>query len=259
MEDRQIRQPGSGRVISPPPPQAPVIRRVAQVLECDLPADGVRIRVRPQRGTTRFAVGLASVAGLMAAGLWAAAATITAPGLLASLVLGSVGGLVWCATRGLTAYVAFDRHGIHDAAGGRQPLAWSEIDRLETGPSGRGPGQALHVRLVQPAAGASPILAGTAEAGLPVPFEYFVVQLRRRGAPIREPDPAFDPFDCDARWLPAPRAAALLVDRLGARARPHAGQQLDIAETRGDRPAVGHWCLVLAALHARAGNAEIED
>jgi len=245
-------------VISPPP-QVPVRRRTAQILECGLPSDGVRIRVRQPRGTTRFAVGLASTAGLLAAALWAYAGTIAAPGLLASLVLGSAGGLVWCATRGLTAYVAFDRHGIHDAAGGRAPLAWSQIDRLEVGPSGRGPGQALHVRLAQPTARAGLTLAGTAEAGLPVPFEYLVVQLRRRGAPIREPDPAFDPFEFDVRWLPAARAASLLVGRLGARARPHAGQQLDIAETRGDRAAVGHWCLVLAALHARAGTAEIED
>ncbi len=241
------------------PPQAPTLRRENSVLEFDLPADGVRVRVRPLRRTTRFAVGLASIAGLLAAGLWAAAGTLAAPGLLASLVLGSVGGLVWCATRGLTAYVAFDRHGIHDAAGGCKPLAWSQIDRLEAGPSGRGPGLALHARLVQPTAHAGLSLPGTAEAGLPVPFEYLVVQLHRRGAPIREPDPAFDPFDCDVRWLPAARAAALLVGRLGARASPHAGQQLDIAETRGDQPAVGHWCLVLAALRTRAGPAEIED
>lgn len=244
-------------MISPPPPQIPVLPVEAQVLEFDLPSDGVRIRVRPLRRATRFAVGLASVAGLLAAGLWATAGTIAAPGLLASLVLGSVGGLVWCATRGLTAYVAFDRHGIHDAAGGRKPLAWSQIDRLEAGPSGRGPGLALYVRPVQPTANPGLMLAGTAEAGLPVPFEYLVAQLRRRGAPIREPDPAFDPFDCDVRWLPAARAAALLADRLGARARPHAGQQLDIAETRGDRPAIAHWRLVLAALRVRAGKAEI--
>lgn len=241
------------------PPQAPALRRENSVLEFDLPADGVRVRVRPLRRTTRLAVGLASVAGLLAAGLWAATGTLAAPGLLASLVLGSIGGLVWCGTRGLTAYVAFDRHGIHDAAGGCKPLAWAQIDRLEVGPSDREHGQVLYARLVQPTAHPGLSLPGTAEAGLPVPFEYLIVQLRRRGAPIREPDPSFDPFDCDVRWLPAARAAALLVGRLGARARPHAGQQLDIAETRGDRPAVGHWSLVLAALRKSTHRAEIED
>ncbi len=238
------------------PPQAPATGREQSALELDLPEDGMRIRVRPLRRTTRLAVGLASLAGLLAAGLSVAVDANLTPMLLASLVLGSAGGLVWCTTRGLTAYVAFDRHGIHDAAADLPPLAWSQIDRLEIVAESRGTGQALVAHLAdRPGL----LLPGTAEAGLPVPFEYLVVQLHRRGAPIREPDPAFDTFGCDARWLAAARAASLIADRLGAKARPYAGQQLDIAETRGDRPGVGHWRMVLEALRARAGHVAAED
>lgn len=238
------------------PPQAPAVRHERSALEQDLPEDGVRIRVRPLRRTTRLAVGLASLAGLLAAGLSTAVGADLTPMLLASLVLASTGGLVWCATRGLTAYVAFDRHGIHDAAADLPALAWPQIDRLEIVAASRGTGQALVAHLADRP---DLLLPGTAEAGLPVPFEYLVVQLHRRGAPIREPDPAFDTFGCDARWLPPPRAASLIADRLGARALPYAGQQLDIAETRGDRPGVGHWRLVIGFLRERAGPIAIED
>jgi hypothetical protein len=238
------------------PPHAPTAGRERAALELDLPEDGVRIRVRALRRTTRLAVGLASLAGLLAAGLWVAVGANPTPMLLASLVVGAAGGLVWCATRGMTAYVAFDRRGIHDAAADLPTLAWSEIDRLEIVASARGCGQALLARL----AGRPDMpLPGTAETGLPVPFEYLVVQLYRRGAPIRKPDPAFDPFDCDARWLPEKRAAGLISDRLGAKARPYAGQQLDIAETRGDRPGVAHWRMVLGSLRERAGRVAAED
>jgi hypothetical protein len=254
MDDREVRGSGPGPMIYPP--QAPAVRRERSALEQDLPEDGVRIRVRPLRRTTRLAVGLASLAGLLAAGLWAAVGAELTPMLLASLVLGSTGGLVWCATRGMTAYVAFDRHGIHDAAADLPPLAWPQIERLEIVAESRGTGQAL---LVHPASGPGILLPGTAEAGLPIPFEYLVVQLHRRGAPIREPDPAFDAFGCDVRWLPAPRAASLIADHLGARARPYAGQQLDIAETRDDRPGVHHWRLVLESLRERAGQVPAED
>lgn len=237
-------------------PQAPAVRRERSALELDLPEDGMRIRVRPLRRTTRLAVALASLAGLLAAGLWTATGSDLTPMLLASLVLGSTGGLVWCATRGLTAYIAFDRHGFHDVAADLPPLAWSQIDRLEIVMACRGTGQVL---LAHFADRPDLLLPGTAEEGLPVPFEYLVVQLHRRGAPIREPDPAFDTFGCDARWLPAPRAASLIADRLGARARPYAGQQLDIAETRGDRPGVGHWRMVLGSLRERAGPIAFDD
>jgi hypothetical protein len=216
----------------------------------------VRIRVRPLRRSTRVAVGLASIAGFLSAGLSVAVGADLTPMLLASLVLGSAGGLVWCATRGMTAYVAFDRHGIHDSAADLTPLVWSQVDRLEILAASRGTGQALLAHLADRP---DLLLPGTAETGLPVPFEYLVVQLHRRGAPIREPDPAFDTFGCDARWLPAAKAASLIADHLGAKARPYASQQLDIAETRGDRSGAGHWRRVLESLRARAGHVAVED
>ena len=51
----------------------------------------------------------------------------------------------------------------------------------------------------------------------------------------------------------------LLAERLGERARPYAGTHLDLAETRGDRPAFDHWMAVVASLRQRAGLVEAAE
>ncbi|MBI3504845.1 MAG: hypothetical protein HY059_08380 [Proteobacteria bacterium] len=238
-----------------PSPEAVAISRERPTLEFDLPEDGVRIRVRAPRRTARLAAGLGAVAALAAAGLLSAGSVAVPSGLPASLVALAGVALFWCYASVAHAHIAFDRHGIHDAAAGLKPLPWTAIERLEILAVPEG----MLVAHPAPGTGASLVLPGTRGAGLPVPFEYLVLQLYRRGAPIRAPIPGFDPFACDARWLPVRRAALLLSDRLGARARPYANQNLDIAQTRGDRVAMRHWQAVLAALRRRAGPGEADD
>lgn len=265
-------------------PEAAAIGRERPPLEFDLPEDGMRIRVRAPRRTARLAATLGALAALAAAGLWSASGSAAPPGLLAGLLAGAAVGMFWCYFSLARAYIAFDRHGIHDAAAGLPPLPWTSIERLEIlqlpagGKDDAGRASMLFVHLTPEASewrigrwgGLAGLLAsvgtrpgiylpGTRESGLPVPFEYLVLQLYRRGAPIRPPIPEFDLFDSDARWLPARRAARHLADSLGPRARPYVGQHMDIAETRGDRAAVVHWRAVLAALRERAGRIEVED
>jgi hypothetical protein len=263
-----------------PPALSPPPAPVRPALEFGLPEDGLRMDVRPPRRAARLGAVRAAAAAAAASALVWAYVPDAPPGLPGALALGAAVGLFWYLYSRASARIAFDRTGIHDFAAGLPPLPWVDIERLEVvpAPGGRAGDGALFARLT-PAANAGRLtrwgglagrlmpaaarlgvlLPGTAEPGLPVPFEYLILQLRRRGAPVRAPDPAFDPFDCDARWLPPRQSAGMLADRLGARARPYAGQNLDIAETRGDRGAAAHWRAVLGDLRQRAGLVAAED
>ena len=176
----------------------------------------------------------------------------------ALLAAGGMGLFAW-ARRRTEALLFFDRAGIYDSLARRPPIPWWRMERIEVR-DGADDAAACLVACLSAADGNRRIaLPATSAGGLPVPFEYLVLQLHRRGAPIRRPDPAFDPFECDARWLPPERAADLLAERLGERARPYAGTHLDLAETRGDRAAFEHWMAVVASLRQRAGLVEAAE
>lgn len=224
--------------------------------EAGLANGGVRIAVRA-RADRRFAPLAVASFLAMAAALFLAAYSPLAPTWVdaALLAAGGAGLFGWARRRGESVLV-FDRAGIRDGRLRRPAIPWWQMDRIETVVGADGHPAGLVVCLAAGEGGGRFLLPSTAANGLPVPFEYLVLLLHRRGAPIRRPDSAFDPFECEIRWLDPSSAADLLVERMGGRARPFAGHQLDIAETRGDRAGLDHWLAVLAALHLRAGQME---
>ncbi len=234
-------------------PSAPTADRT-NAIEFGLPNGGVRMRVAGSRRRPMLAglSGAAVLAALLLAAYFPASPTWIDAALLA---IGGAGLFASVRRRG-QALLFFDRAGIYDGLARRPPIAWWRIERLEIAAD-------RPVRLVACMAGLDGrkriVLPATAADGLPVPFEYLVLQLHRRGAPIRRPEAGFDPFEQDARWLPADQAADLLAEKLGERARPYAGQRLDIAETRGDRAAFEHWLAVVAVLRHRAGLVEAAE
>ncbi len=228
-------------------------------IEFGLPNGGVRMRVRAPESPRRPFLAALSGMAFLAALLLAAYVPASPTWIDAALLAAGGAGLFACLRRRREALLFFDRAGIYDSLARRPPIAWWRIERVETVAATDGQPARLAVCLSEGGRTKRIDLPATAATGLPVPFEYLVVQLHRRGAPIRRPEPAFDPFEHDVRWLPAEQAAELLGERMGERARPHAGQLLDIAETRGDRPAFEHWMAVVAALRQRAGLVEAAE
>jgi|GEM_PF-3982046 len=250
-------------------------------LEFGLPHDGLRLRVGSAGNGLGDVVWLSAIAGTLVATAGAAVAAAGAVGAVASVAFAfGVAALAfgyWQRQYGPHAVVTIDREGIHDRAGGNVPLRWDDLEALEI--VSRADGQAgLYARLTAEAtarrfAGWRALLAlglsGQARAGLlldgtradrlPVPIEYLVLQLHARGAPVRAPLGDFDPFDWDARWLPADAAAALIAKRLGKRARPFAAHNLDLTRTRGQHAGSRHWADVIAALRKRDGLDEQAD
>ena len=244
-------------------------------LEFGLPHDGLRLRVRSAGSALGDLVWLSAVAGTLIATTGAAVAAAGALGALASfafaLGVATIAGSYWMRHYGPHAVVTIDRQGIHDRAGGVPPLEWRDLEALEI--VSRADGQAgLFARLTPGAkmrrfagwrailalglstqARAGILLDGTRADRLPVPLEYLVLQLRARGAPVRAVAGDFDPFEWDARWLPADAAAALIAKRLGKRARPFAAHNLDLARTRGQPAGSRHWIEVIAELRKLDG------
>jgi hypothetical protein len=237
------------------------LRPPRRALELDLPENGVRLRLRVGGdflfGWTAASLALLGLGGAVALsgagpGETVAAVGVSVFGLLAGLA--AFGRL----RRRLRAEIVFDRRGIHDRACGLPPLEWADVERLEVAdfePGDHTGEKALYARI-----GDSRVrLAGTRESGLPVPFEYLVDQLHRRGAPVRAPAAGFDPLEQDARWLPVAHAARLLAGRLGARALPFAGHRRDIALTRRETVDAAHWHAVIAELRRQDGLVAAED
>jgi hypothetical protein len=244
-------------------------------LEFGLPHDGLRLRVRSAGSALGDLVWLSAIAGTLIATTGAAVAAAGALGAMASfafaLGVATIAGGYWMRHYGPHAVVTIDREGIHDRAGGVPPLGWHNLEALEI--VSRADGQAgLYARLtpeatldrfagwrailalgLSPQARAGILLDGTRADRLPVPIEYLVMQLHARGAPVRAPASDFDPFEWDARWLPADAAAALIAKRLGKRARPFAAHNLDLTRTRGQHAGSQHWSEVIAALRKRDG------
>ncbi|MBI1244825.1 MAG: hypothetical protein GC202_07450 [Alphaproteobacteria bacterium] len=227
--------------------------------ETDLPNGGVRIRMRPSGGPRRIMLLALSVATFFAAIVLAAYAPRTPTWIDAALLAAGGAGLFSFARRRGSAGLNFDRAGIRDGLLRRPPIPWWRMERLEICLDCDGRPAGLVACLAAGEGGERIGLPSASAAGLPVPFEYLVLLLHRQGAPIRRPDPSFDPFDCEIRWQRADTAAEILDERMGVRARPHAGHLLDVAETRGDRAAFEHWLAVLAALRQRAGLLEAAE
>lgn len=242
-------------------PAPPSLRPPRQALELDLPENGVRLRLRVGGdflyGWSAACVVLLGLGGAVALSGAGPGETVAAVGIS---VFGLLAGLAAAGRlqRRLRAELLFDRRGIHDRAAGLPPLEWSDIGRLEIAefeaghPSGE---KALHVRVGDRLV----CLVGTRESVLPIPFEYLVDQLHRRGAPVRAPEAGFDPLEQDSRWLPVPHAARLLAGRLGPRALPFAGHRRDIALTRRETDDAAHWHAVIAELRRQDGLVAAED
>ena len=62
-----------------------------------------------------------------------------------------------------------------------------------------------------------------------------------------------------ARWWPPAQAAQLIGTRMGARARPFANHNLDIARSRNHEAAIAHWEGVLAELRRMSGLVPAEE
>jgi hypothetical protein len=237
------------------------LRPSRRALELDLPENGVRLRLRVGGdhlygwgAACLVLLGLGGAVALSGAGPGetVAAVGLSVAGLLAGLA--AAGRL----QRRLRAELLFDRRGIHDRTAGLPPLDWADVGRLEVAdfepghPSGE---RALYAHVAD-----GPVcLAGTRESRLPVPFEYLVDQLHRRGAPVRAAADGFDPLEQDARWLPVAHAARLLADRLGGRALPFAGHRRDIALTRRETDDAAHWHAVIRRLRRQDGLVSAED
>jgi hypothetical protein len=242
-------------------PASTSLRPPRRALELDLPENGVRLRLRVG-GDFLYGWSAASLA-LLTLG---AAIALSGPGpgetvaAVGISVFGLLAGLaaVRRLRHRLRAEIVFDRRGIHDRASGLPPIEWAEMMRLEVAefepghPSGE---KALHARFTDGLVR----LSGTRESRLPVPFEYLVDQLHRRGAPVRAPAAGFDPLEQDLRWLPVAQAARLLAGKLGARALPYAGHRRDIAMTRADSDTAAHWHAVIAELRLHDGRDAARD
>jgi hypothetical protein len=267
-----IERTATRSAITPPPVQA---------VEFGQPDDWVRIRIGA-RGMIWSLSWLAVIGGTALSTVAVATAASGPMGFLAALPPAAL--IAWVLTgiwrkRIGPRELYFDRIGIHDTTTGGAPLRWSEIARLdviERPPGGLwvSPSAAYLVARLTPEArdrykaGAfaglfdwakaeelrdGVILHATEALYLPVPFEYLVLNLRARGAPIRPHAPMFDAFEYDARWLSPVDAAQLIETRLGPRARPFANHNLDIARSRGSKSAIAHWDAVLAELRRMSG------
>ncbi|MFM8799650.1 MAG: hypothetical protein ACKOEE_03710 [Tagaea sp.] len=253
-----------------------------QAVEFGLPHDGVRLRARTQ-GRFWSLVWIALLVGPSLSVIFLAGLAGGAPGLAIATVAAAV--FAWLLagfwrTRLATRELIVDRIGVWDSAAGVPAIPWTAIDAVDESPATNGglwhaSGGRLYVRLTAQAQAARRggwralyewALAEELRAGvglpatealhLPVPFEYLVMLMRERGAPIRPHAPTFDPFEFDARWRAAPDAAAMIQTRLGPRARPFANHNLDIARSRANAPAIAHWEAVLAELRRMAGLVE---
>jgi hypothetical protein len=251
----------------------------AQAVEFDLPHDGVRLRMST-RGRFWSLTWIAVIAGpslsaVFFAGLSGGPATL-AIALVAAGLFGWLFAGLW-RTRLAQRELVIDRIGLYDSASGVPPIPWTAIAALDETPAIHGglwcqSGGRLSARLTPEAQAArrrglrslyewtlaeelrNGVALPSSEAlHLPVPFEYLVLLMRARGAPIRPHAPNFDPFEFDARWFPPAEAAKLLETRLGARARPFANHNLDIARSRNNAAAVAHWESVLTELRRMSG------
>lgn len=251
-----------------------------QAVEFGQPDDWVRIRIGA-RGMFWSLSWLAVIGGSTLITLTTAAMSGGIAGFIAALLPASV--IAWVLTGIWRQRIGprefyFDRIGIHDSSTGGPPLRWSDIESLdviERPPGGVwiAPSHAFLVARLVPGKRKTGwmdwakseelrngvILHATEALHLPVPFEYLVLNLRARGAPIRPHAPTFDAFEYDARWLPPIEAAQLIETRMGSRARPFANHNLDIARSRNAKPAIAHWEAVLAELRRMAGLVAAED
>jgi len=251
-----------------------------QAVEFGQPDDWVRIRIGA-RGMIWSLSWLAVIGGTTLSTIAVATASAGPVGFLAALPPAAI--IAWVLTGFWRKRIGprelyFDRIGFYDTTTGREPLRWSDIESLdviERPPGGLwvAPSAAYIVARLVPAkrkAGlfdwakaeelrGGVVLHATEAMHLPVPFEYLVLNLRARGAPIRPHAPTFDAFEYDARWLPPAEAAQLIETRMGARARPFANHNLDIARSRNAKPAIAHWEAVLAELRRMSGLVSAED
>ncbi len=251
-----------------------------QAVEFGQPDDWVRIRIGA-RGMIWSLSWLAVIAGTTLSTVATATMTAGPAGFLAALPPAAV--IAWVLTSVWRRRIGprelyFDRIGFYDTTTGREPLRWTDIESLdviERPPGGLwvAPSAAYLVARLVPAkrkaswfdwAKAAELRGGvvlhaTEAMHLPVPFEYLVLNLRARGAPIRPHAPMFDAFEYDARWLSPADAAQLIETRMGSRARPFANHNLDIARSRNAKPAIAHWEAVLTELRRMSGLVSAED
>ena len=245
-----------------------------QAVEFGQPDDWMRIRIGA-RGMIWSLSWLGLIGGTALSTVAMATMTAGPVGFLAALPPAAL--IAWALTGVWRQRIGprelyFDRIGIYDTTTGREPLRWSDIESLdviERPPGGMwvAPSAAYLVARLIPAKRKTGlfdwakaehlrdgiVLHATEAMYLPVPFEYLVLNLRARGAPIRPHAPMFDAFEYDARWLPPAEAAQLIETRLGARSRPFANHNLDIARSRNTKPAIAHWEAVLAELRRMSG------
>jgi hypothetical protein len=256
-----------------------------QAVEFGLPHDGVRLRMS-MRGRFWSLTWIALIAGPTLSGVFFAGVSGGLPTLAIALVAAALFGWLFAGfwrTRLAHRELVIDRIGLYDSASGVPPIPWTAIAAIdETPPISGGlwyqSGGLLSARLTPEAQAARKrglrgvyewALAEELRAGvalpssealhLPVPFEYLVLLMRARGAPIRPHAPNFDPFEFDARWWPAAQSAQLIGTRLGARARPFANHNLDIARSRNNPAAIAHWEGVLAELRRMSGLVPVEE
>lgn len=260
-------------------------RALLPSVEFGLPHDGVRLRMST-RGRFWSLTWIAVIAGPTLSGVFFAGLSGGLPTLAIAFVAAALFGWLFAGfwrTRLAQRELVIDRIGIHDSASGVPPIPWTAIAAIdETPPIAGGlwyqSGELLAARLAPEAQAARSrglrglyewALAEELRAGvalpstealhLPVPFEYLVLLMRARGAPIRPQAPTFDPFEFDARWFPPAEAAKLIEVRLGPRARPFANHNLDIARSRNNAAAIAHWEAVLAELRKMSGLVAVDD
>ncbi len=254
-------------------------------VEFGLPHDGVRVRMSPRGRFWSLAWIVAIVTPSLSA-VFFAGLSGGLPGLAIAFAATALFGWLFAGiwrTRLAPRELVVDRIGVFDSAAGVPPIPWTAIEALDEKPPVNGglwfaSGGSLCARLTPEAravrhGGARAFfewalaedvrhgvaLPSTEALHLPVPFEYLVLLMRARGAPIRPHAPNFDPFEFDARWLPAAQAARLIDTRLGARARPFANHNLDIARSRKSAPAIAHWENVLSELRKISGLVPARD
>jgi hypothetical protein len=250
-----------------------------QSVEFGLPHDGVRVRMST-RGRFWSLTWIALIVGPSLGAVFFAGLSGGLPALAIALVAAAIFGWLFAGfwrTRLANRELTIDRIGLHDSAAGVPPIPWTAIAAIDETPAINGglwyaSGGQLSARLTAQAQAArrrglrglyawtlsealrtGVALPSTEALDLPVPFEYLVMLMRARGAPIRPHAPNFDPFEYDARWWPAAQAAPLIQTRLGTRARPFANHNLDIARSRANAAAIAHWENVLAELRRMSG------
>lgn len=257
----------------------------APQVEFGLPHDGVRLRMST-RGRFWTLSWMALIAAPSLSAIFFAGASGGLPGL--AIACGGIALFGWLfagiwRTRLAARELVIDRIGIHDGAAGVPPIPWTAIAAIEESPAVNGglwhqSGGFLSARLTPEANAArrrgaralfdwalskelreGVVLPSSEALRLPVPLEYLVLLMRARGAPIRPHAPNFDPFEFDARWFAPAEAAKLVEHRLGARARPFANHNLDLARSRNNKAAIAHWEAVLAELRRMSGLVKVEE